>query len=194
MARVTRRRYWRAAAVHAYRWLVGVTDHLGRLLFVLGLIGLSLAGAVWDYVPWWAAAVGAAILAAVAVEEGAYRAWREAAAAAEGAESDHQRAERRGEVRDQLGRFMREARALYELNVASDAELDEWRTDVEKWFQVARAWIHANLGDAELAVFEDLSSMLAASVVGSYDRVHSDIRLRLSQLQENLRELIAQQR
>ena len=74
-----RMRFWSRAVVSGYRWASDVTDHVGRVLLILGIMGVpALVIAVGRY-PWWWSVSGAVVVVLFVIGEGAYRTYADVA-------------------------------------------------------------------------------------------------------------------
>jgi hypothetical protein len=81
-ALVQRLRFVRGATIVGWRWLVEVTNHLGAIVLLLLAIGVSTVSAV-KLPDWWLSLPIAFGFYALLFGEGAFRLWRDAAAASD---------------------------------------------------------------------------------------------------------------
>jgi hypothetical protein len=91
-----------------------------------------------------------------------------------------------------LARFVNEANSLRNEELSTPDDLSGWTGRVNDWQRRTEAWLETNLSSAEIVLFQDLSGMTAADVMGSVDRRHSQIRLKISRMITNLREILGQ--
>jgi hypothetical protein len=86
------------------------------------------------------------------------------------------------------GAFLVEGHELRARPVADDAELASLTEDCHDWATRAQAWLDENARPADAAAFRHPMGP-SQEIVGSFDRSHNDVRLRLSWQLQVLREL-----
>jgi hypothetical protein len=65
--------FWKASARRGWKWLSGITDHLGRGLLILALFGVPTASFALLDLGWLAVLAGAVVLVIAGLGEGAYQ-------------------------------------------------------------------------------------------------------------------------
>jgi len=94
--------------------------------------------------------------------------------------------QRRGAVRDTLGRMLAAGDTLFARGIAGDDDLARWTEDVQLWEGDALAYIRANLSEADATIFCNMAGLRPGAWDHTYDQAHDRRLARLDRLRQNL--------
>jgi hypothetical protein len=92
--------------------------------------------------------------------------------------------------RRQIGAFLVEGHALRARDVADEAGLAELEAAYRGWRERAQAWLAENVGAPDAAAFQHAIGR-SEDILGSFDRAHNELRLKLSWQLDVLQDLRA---
>ena len=97
---------------------------------------------------------------------------------------------RRRQTRERLGGFLARLNTVFARPIASDQELEEWRTEANQIINEAIRYISENVGVAEATDFQTVGEGWAVSWSHHYNSAHNAALTNLDRYRENLRGLI----
>jgi hypothetical protein len=131
------------------------------------------------------------LLAVTAVCVTTYQIWSKERKAVLALQSLQRNAADHAAIRDELALFLVESDDLARRKVRDQVSFDQWKLDLNSWYQRCNQTITEKLSAADAALFRDLSRGGLYSMRGMFNGEHSDLLNALRKYAENLREIIS---